>query len=137
MRAIVELHGYWLGVPVFASWLVVAAWGLVLRLLRASETPVFWRAVSVAQILLGLQVLVGVVLLGAWALGLGLAPVPGSAFHSVFHVLYGGGFPLLVLLVGHHWAREERYHPHTVFALVGLVNFGLLFRAWQTGLMLG
>lgn len=132
-----EFHGYWLGVPVWASWVIIMVWALVLRLLGAGETPTFWRAVSVAQILLALQVAVGAVLLGLWALGLGPPPVPGSAFQSVFHVLYGLVFPLVVLVVGHRWAVQGRMEPHTAFAVVGLVNFGLLFRAWQTGMLVG
>lgn len=132
-----EFHGYWLGVPVWASWVIIMVWALVLRLLNAGETPTFWRAVSVAQILLALQAVVGVVLLGLWALGLGPPPVPGSAFHSVFHVLYGLVFPLVVLVVGHRFAVQGRMEPHTAFAVVGLVNFGLLFRAWQTGMLVG
>lgn len=132
-----EFHGYWLGVPVWASWVIIMVWALVLRLLGAGETPTFWRAVSVAQILLALQVVVGAVLLGLWALGLGPPPVPGSAFQSVFHVLYGLVFPLVVLVVGHRFAVQGRMAPHTAFAVVGLVNFGLLFRAWQTGMLVG
>lgn len=132
-----EFHGYWLGVPVWASWVIIMVWALVLRLMGAGETPTFWRAVSVAQILLALQVVVGVVLLGLWALGLGAPPVPGSAFQSVFHVLYGLVFPLVVLVVGHRFAVQGRMEPHTAFAVVGLVNFGLLFRAWQTGMLVG
>lgn len=132
-----EFHGYWLGVPVWASWVIIMIWALVLRLRRAGETPTFWRAVSIAQILLALQVVVGVVLLGLWALGLGPPPVPGSAFQSVFHVLYGLVFPLVVLVVGHRFAVQGRMEPHTAFAVVGLVNFGLLFRAWQTGMLVG
>ncbi len=132
-----EFHGYWLGVPVWASWVIIMVWALLLRLLRAGETPTFWRAVSIAQILLALQVVVGVVLLGLWALGFGPPPVPGSAFQSVFHVLYGLVFPLVVLVVGHRVALQGRMEPHTAFAVVGLVNFGLLFRAWQTGMLVG
>lgn len=139
LESLVAVHGYWLGVPVFASWLVVCVWALVLRLARAGETPVFWRAVSVAQVLLALQVLAGLVLLALWAVGVGRPPVPGSAFQSVFHVLYGAVFPAVVLVVGHRLAREGRADPHTAFAVVGLVNFGLLLRAWDTasGIMTG
>lgn len=132
-----DIHGYWLGYLVVSIWAVIAGWSLALRLLPYEETPTFWRAVSVAQVLLALQVLMGAVLLGAWALGIGRAPVPGSTFQSVFHVLYGGVFPLIVLIVGHRVAHQGRMNPHAAFALVGLVNFGLLARALQTGMMVG
>lgn len=137
MRTVIELHGYWLGYAVIGSWAVIAGWGLALRLLPYESTPTFWRAVSVAQVLLALQMLAGLLLLGAWALGAGTAPVPGSTFQSVFHVLYGGVFPAIVLVVGHRMAHQGRMNPHAAFALVGLVNFGLLARAWQTGIMGG
>jgi hypothetical protein len=139
LDSIASVHGYWLGVPVFASWLVVCVWALGLRLAGAGETPVFWRAVSVAQILLALQVLVGLVLLAVWTVGAGQPPVPGSAFQSTFHVLYGAVFPAVVLVVGHRLARDGRADPHTAFAVVGLVNFGLLLRAWDTasGILMG
>lgn len=131
MGILSEFHGSWLAWPVIASWLVICVWAFVLRLVAVDETPTFWRAVSVAQILLALQVLVGVVLLALWALGLGRAPMPGSTFDSVFHVLYGLVFPLVVLVVGHRFAAQGRWQPHTTFAVVGLVNFGLLLRAWH------
>ena len=35
---------------------------------------------------------------------------------------------LVVLFYGHKFAREGRFHPLLVFAVVGLVNFGLTAR---------
>lgn len=139
MRTVVELHGYWIGIVVIASWLVICLWGLVLRVLGAGDTPVFWRAVSVAQILLALQVVLGLLLLAAWALGAPgvAAPADGTFYEGMFHVLYGSVFPIIVLVVGHRFAWQGRFNPHTTFALVGLVNFGLVARALQTGMMAG
>ena len=139
MRSLVAAHGYWIGYVVIASWLIVCVWGLVLRLRGAGETPVFWRAVSGAQVLLGLQLVAGLVLLTAWALGAGWVhpPADGTLFRGGFHVLYGGVFPVIVLVVGHRVAWRGHLNPHTAFALVGLVNFGLVARALQTGIMAG
>jgi hypothetical protein len=79
------------------------------------------------------QVVAGVVLLLLFAFGAAGLPGDGSAFDVSFHLLYGAGFPLVVLVFAHKWAREGRYDPHTVFAVAGLVIFGLTARAWQVG----
>ncbi len=43
--------------------------------------------------------------------------------------------PLVVLFFAHKLSREGRVNPYTAFAIVGLVNFGLTFRAFQVGVM--
>lgn len=135
MDVVITFHGYVVGLALVASWLVVSVWALVLRLARAGATPVFWRAVSIAQLLLALQLLVGLVLLVAWAFGAAGPPGTGSAWDTVWHLLYGLVFPFIVLLFAHKWAREERFSPHSAFALAGLVIFGLTARAWMVGLL--
>ena len=136
----ITLHGYVLGFAVIAAWAVILLWALVLWVRKPEESPVFWRAVSVAQILLGLQLLAGLVLTVLWLVGNGNAPgvrSGGGWFNGVFHVLYGVVFPIIVLLVGHRTAREGRFNPHLVFAVVGLVIFGLTARAWMVGAGIG
>jgi len=136
MDAITRAHGYLIGFAVVGSWAVIMFWALALRFTRYDETPTFWRAVSVAQVLLALQLLVGLVLTGWWLLGAGQPPGANSGggwFSGTFHLLYGVGFPFVVLVVGHRLASQGRYHPHSVFAVVGLVNFGLTARAFLVG----
>jgi hypothetical protein len=135
MQRVAEAHGFILGFIVIGAWATICFWATALRLLGYSDTPTFWRAVSLAQILLFLQFLVGLILVGYWAFGSGGAPGGGGWFNWLFHLLYGIGFPLLVLLVGHRMARAGRYEPHSVFAVVGLVIFGLTARAWQVGIL--
>lgn len=120
---------FWIGFTLISVWAVVSGWSFALRLLNYDETPTFWRAVSVAQILLVVQLAIGLVLLV-----LGGRPGDGSLFTYVFHLLYGIVFPLLTLFFAHKWAREERYHPHAAFAVAGLVVFGLTARAMMVGL---
>ncbi|HVL99104.1 MAG TPA: hypothetical protein VM324_07415 [Egibacteraceae bacterium] len=123
------IHGYMLGFAVIGSWLIIGFWALALRFTRYEETPTFWRAVSIAQLLLVAQVIVGVVLLV-----LGRMPGPeGGMGTLLFHLSYGLFSPLVVLVVAHAWARSGRFDPHAIFAFVGLVNFGLMVRAWQVG----
>ncbi len=136
MDAIVRAHGYVLGFLLISSWAVIMFWSLALRFTRYTETPTFWRAVSVAQVLLAVQLLVGLVLIAYWLLGDGQPPAANSGggwFNGTFHILYGVVFPMVVLVVGHRMARAGDRSPHTVFAVVGLVNFGLLARAWMVG----
>lgn len=136
MDGIASAHGYIIGFALIGAWAVITFWALALRFTRYDETPTFWRAVSVAQSLLGLQLVVGLVLV-VWWLGFdGPSPAANSGggwFDATFHILYGLVFPLIVLVVGHRAARERRYDPHLVFAVVGLVIFGLTARAWMVG----
>lgn len=127
------VHGYLLGFLVIGSWAVIMGWGLALSFTRYEDTPTFWRAVSLAQILLVLQLLLG---LGLLVVGRRPGPPddPTSGLTLLFHLGYGVVFPLIVLLVGHKLAREGRLGgPHRVFAVVGLVIFGLTARAWMVG----
>ena len=123
------VHGYVLGFLLIGSWAVISGWAFALRFTSYEETPTFWRVVSVAQILLALQWVVGIVLLlmgrrpGAVETGGDLA----------FHLAYGLLFPAIVLGVAHSTARSGRYKPHSVFALAGLIIFGLSARAWMVG----
>jgi hypothetical protein len=136
---LVAVHGYMLAFAIIGSWATIMFWSLALRFTKYEETPTFWRAVSVAQVLLGVQLLLGMVLLTRYALaaqfgiGSGGLPGDGSAWDVTWHMLYGLIFPFVVLFVAHKGAREGRFHPHSAFAVVGLVNFGLTARAWQVG----
>jgi hypothetical protein len=129
----VTIHGYIVAFLIIGSWATIMFWSLALRFTKYEETPTFWRAVSVAQILLAVQLLLGMVLLTRYALGFGGLPGDGSAWDFVWHLLYGLFFPIIVLIVAHKGARDGRFNPHSAFAVVGLVIFGLTARAWQVG----
>lgn len=123
---------FWVGFVLVSIWPIIAGWSVALRLLGFDETPTFWRVVSIAQILLVIQLTVGVILML-----LGGRPGDGSWFIYFFHPLYGFVFPLVTLFFAHKWAREGRYHPHAAFAVAGLVIFGLSARAMMVGLGMG
>ena len=123
------IHGYVLGFALIGSWAVISGWALALRFTSYEETPTFWRVVSVAQILLALQWIAGIVLLL-------MGRRPGQAETGgdlAFHLAYGLLFPAIVLGVAHMTARRGSYKPHSVFAVAGLVLFGLTARAWMVG----
>jgi hypothetical protein len=132
MDTVIALHGYVIGFTIIGAWLLICMWALLLRLLRRADTPLFWRAVSVAQVLLVVQLALGLFLLGRWALGLGNLPA-ARAFDNVFHPLYGVVFPFVVLFFAHKWAREGRWNAHTVFSVAALTIFGLTARSWMVG----
>jgi hypothetical protein len=127
-----RLH-FVLGAAIVASWLIVCLWALVLRLRRSGDAPLFWRAVSVAQILLVLQLVLGIALFLTGRVP-GRPPQEGGAYTNTFHALYGFGFPALVLFFSHKWAREGRRDPFAVFAVAGLVLMALVMRGFMVGL---
>lgn len=132
--SLTAIHGYALGFLVIGSWATIMFWALALSFTRYEDTPTFWRAVSVAQVLLFVQLVIGLVLL---VLGRRPGPPddPASGLSVLFHLAYGVVFPLIVLLFGHRYAREGRFGgPHRVFAVVALVIFGLTTRAWMVGI---
>lgn len=128
--SIAEIHGYVLGIASIATWATIMFWALGLRVADPEEAPMFWRVVAVAQAVIGIQALYGMFLLARWIMGTGGLPA-ATNFDSFFHVLYGAVFPLIVLVVGHRFARGGRYSAYSTFAVVGLVNFGLVTRAYQ------
>lgn len=128
--SITAVHGYVLGFLLIGSWAVICGWSLALRFMSRDETPTFWRFVSLAQILLVAQLVIGLVLL---VMGRRPGPAGGGATLA-FHLAYGLLFPLITLVVGHRVARDGRYRPHSVFSVVGLVMFGLMARAWMVGI---
>lgn len=128
----VTLFHHFFGYAVVGSWAIVCCWALALRLLRYEETPTFWRFVAVSQVLLGVQLIVGVVLLL-----MGRLPAGFDWFDNIFHILYGIVFPVVVLVFAHRWSQQGRWSPHTIFSVAGLVLFGLTARAWMTGAGIG
>jgi hypothetical protein len=134
--SLTAIHAWVLGWAIVGGWGVVAFWSMGLRLLGWEDTPVFWRAVSFVQILLVVQFLVGAVLLLLHLAG-ARSGLPGGGhwlWDVTFHFLYGFGFPVVVLVFAHKWARERRWNPHAVFAVAGLVIFGLTLRGWMLGM---
>lgn len=121
-----QIHGYLFGIIIVASWLIIMVIALVLRVARHDgDVGWFWRLVSIAQILLGIQLVYGTVLFL-----IGGRPGPDTFTH-VFHPLYAFVFPAIVLFYGHKVSRDGRMHPLSAFAVVGLVNFGLTARAFM------
>lgn len=133
---VIALHGYVIGFTIIGSWLVIMLISLGLRAFKGDgDAPWFWRIVSIAQVLLGVQLLLGIYLFVRG--GLPGAGRGTTTFEHVFHPLYGFVFPMVVLFYAHKFAREGRANPYTAFATAGLVIFGLTARGWQAVVLPG
>jgi len=114
-------------------------WGLVAWIRRKPPGDLFWRWLVVAQVVVGLQAVLGIVLLL-----LGRRVVTGGALSNVLHYVYGL-LPLLMFVFAHVVARagnasiigfDERkaIAPWVPFAWASFICFGLTLRALMTGL---
>lgn len=121
-------------VAVFAlGWI----WGLAAKLARRTPGDAFWVWLSAAQIVAGLQAVLGTILL---LLGRRIEAegVLGGTLHYVY-----GYLPLLLFVVAHVVARagdaraigiDRPIQPWVPFAWVSFISFGLTLRALMTGL---
>lgn len=120
------LHGY-VAYSVPAAFALIALWVLYSLIRNREPNAWFWRVLAVAQGVLAVQVLVGGLL---YAIGRRAQPNAAEWLHYV----YGGLFPIFVLVLAHRFARRAEAIAWAAFGVAGLINFGLTFRALQTGL---
>ncbi|HZD80148.1 MAG TPA: hypothetical protein VE646_08930 [Actinomycetota bacterium] len=115
------------GFSVVALFTLGWLWGIALWALRRGAGSWFWRWLALAQIVAGLQAVLGIALL-----------VLGYRPDTWLHLVYGFG-PLIVLGFAHVAARTEMYaeRPWTPFAWGSFICFGLTLRALMTGLGIG
>ncbi len=124
-----------IGYFVLAVFTVGWVWGVGALVLRRDPGERFWTWLTLAQVVAGVQALVGIVLLL-----MGLRP------SSSLHLVYGFG-PLVILGVAHLMSREisrgqvgrgQRWaQPWVVFTAAAFICFGLSMRALMTGLAIG
>ncbi len=128
-----EVHKF-VGFAVVAVFSVGWIWGLLTWILRRSDPGRgFWVWLTVAQLVAGLQALLGIILLL-----LGYRP------DVWLHYVYGFG-PLVILVLAHWLAREGQkvkqganpFPPWAWFAGASFICFGLSLRALMTGLGIG
>jgi hypothetical protein len=114
------------GFVIVIGWGVLFLWGVGLFILKRDAGRLYWGLLTVLQVLLGLQLLAGLVLFAA-----GGRP-------SLLHYLYGAVFPAIVLVVCHVFSRGLEKPPYHLFFTIGaFFVFGLTARALMTGLGLG
>jgi hypothetical protein len=123
---VTHFHRY-LGVVILALFLILALWGLGLRLLGRSQAPTpMWAVQHWTENLLGLQVVTGVVMLviGRRVVGEPLVWL---------HYLYGSVFPLLAIIGGRIAGLRREDRDYVGLAWGAFFAFGLTLRALQTG----
>jgi hypothetical protein len=114
------------GFVIVAGWGVLFLWGVGLFLAKRDAGRLYWGLLAVLQVLLGVQLLAGLVLLAA------------GDRRPVLHYLYGAVFPAGVLVVCHVLSRGLEKPPYHLFFTWGaFFVFGLTARALMTGLGLG
>jgi hypothetical protein len=114
------------GFVIVAGWGVLFLWGIALFLTKRPANRLYWGLLSGLQILLGVQLLAGLVLL-----------LTGGR-QPLLHYLYGAVFPAVVLVVCHVFSRGLVKEPfHLFFTWGAFFIFGLTARALMTGLGLG
>ncbi|HEY6568087.1 MAG TPA: hypothetical protein VI341_11285 [Actinomycetota bacterium] len=127
-----ELHKYvgFLVVGVFAvGWI----WGLGVLVFRRGPGDRFWTWLTVAQIVAGIQAVIGIILL-----------ILGKRPSTWLHLVYGFG-PFLILAIAHALARDLQKTktgapaiPAWVpFSVASFICFGLTLRGLMTGLGIG
>ena len=119
-------HRY-IGYAVPAAFALLFLWALVSFIRNRTPSEAFWHLLAAAQIVVGVQVVVGAIL---FLLGHRAQPRGPQWLHYV----YGGLFPAVVLVIAHRFARRAEGIAWMVFGFAAFVNFGLTFRALQTGL---
>ena len=121
-------------VAVFAAGWV---WGLGAKLLRRGPGEPYWTWLAVAQVVAGLQAVLGTILLLS-----GRRVEAEGALGGLLHYVYGY-LPLLLFVVAHVVARagnaraigiDRPVQAWVPFAWASFVSFGLTLRALMTGL---
>jgi len=120
------------GFAVVAVFTVGWVWGLVALIVKRDPDPRFWTWLVVAQVIAGVQAVLGLILL-----------LLGDRPDTWLHYIYGFG-PIVVFLIAHQMAHEldgqeggRLSQPWVVFAAAAFICFGLAGRALMTGLGIG
>lgn len=114
-----------IGFAIVVGWGLLFVWGTGAWILRREPPTWFWRLLAVLQVLLGVQLIAGIVLLAT-----------GRRLPSLLHLGYGVVFPVAVLVTAHLLGRsmEDDVDAHKIFTVASFVVFGLTLRALTTGL---
>lgn len=133
MSALHRVVGFSVVALFAAGWI----WGLAAKLLRRGPGDPFWAWLTVAQVVAGLQAVLGTVLLL-----LGRRVEADGALGGLLHYVYGY-LPLMLFVFAHVIARagdaraigiDRSVQPWVPFAWASFVSFGLTLRALMTGL---
>jgi hypothetical protein len=133
-----ELHGY-VGFAVVLVFALGWLWGLGAWIARRGPGAAYWVWLTTAQIVAGLQAVLGIGLLV-----FGRRLISGGSLGGTLHYVYGL-LPILLFVIAHVIARagnasmlgldeRRRVAPWVPFAWASFISFGLTLRALMTGL---
>lgn len=126
MSAVTFLHRY-VAYSIPAAFALLVLWSAWAYFRNRDAGGGYWAVLAFVQVVLGVQGMIGLVLFLAGGR-------PQSNGPSWLHYVYGAVFPLGVLLFAHVQARRRPAVAALIFGAAAFVNFGLTFRALQTGL---
>jgi hypothetical protein len=143
-----EIHGA-IGIVVVGVFALGWLWGLGAAIFRRGRGPgdLYWRWLTVAQVVAGLEAILGIALL---LIGRRVS-VAGEGLGNVLHYVYGL-LPILLFVIAHVIARSGDLSmlgmrrsdgepvpisPWVPFAWASFISFGLTLRALMTGLGVG
>jgi hypothetical protein len=116
-----EVHKF-IGVFIAGLFTLLWIWGFVARFRKRDPGVWWWRLLAAIQVIVGLQVGVGLLLLAF-----------GYRAPQLLHYAYGV-FPAVALVIAHVYARREKLYPWVPFAWAAFFSMGLALRAIMTGL---
>lgn len=122
----VDLHRL-VAYSVPAGFALLALGALVTYLRNKEPGGWYWNLLAAVQVVLGVQILVGVVLFATGGR-------PQSNGPSWLHYFYGAVFPVGLLVLAHKYSRKYPGVEMVLFGIACFLSFGLTFRALQTGL---
>ena len=115
-----------------SGFLLLALWALGVVIVNRGPGPWFWRVLAVLQVIVGVQLMVGIILL-----------VQGGWPKNWRHFVYGAAMPLLMLFIAHRLgagksvaglgANRFRDVPWAVFGIASFIAAAATFMAYVTG----
>jgi hypothetical protein len=122
--AVCRVHA-WIGFAVVGGWALLFLAGAAAFVARRRRIwGWFWALLAILQVLLGIQLVAGIVVLAT------------GRRAEVLHYAYGVVFPVVVLGIAHSLGRgmDDPSDAWKVFAIASFFVFGLTLRALTTGL---
>lgn len=126
-----------IGFAVVAVFALGWIWGLGAKIARREPGEGYWTWLAVAQVITGIQAILGTILLLS-----GRRVESDDVFGGALHYVYGY-LPLLLFVFAHVVARagdaravgiDRPIRPWVPFAWAAFISFGLTLRALMTGL---
>lgn len=126
MTFVETIHRF-IGYSIPAGFMLLFLTAMFCLATRREPHRFFWGLLGAEQVIIGVQLLVGVVLFISGAR-------PNSNGPSWLHYIYGAAFPALILFLAHLRARKVPAAPWLIFGVASFICAFSTFRAIQTGL---